>query len=53
MKLLVGIWETRENRKIAASKDWKKIRAPAKKKLPMLIYTKGMYILFSQKIGTT
>ena len=25
---------TRENRKMAASRDWKKMRAPAKKKLP-------------------
>lgn len=31
-----GISETRENRKMAASKDWKNILAPAKKKFPML-----------------
>jgi hypothetical protein len=35
-KLSQGISETRENRKIAASKDWKNILAPAKKKFPML-----------------
>lgn len=35
-RLSAGISETRENKKIAASKDWKNIRAPAKKKFPML-----------------
>lgn len=35
-KLSQGISETREKRKMAASKDWKKILAPAKKKFPML-----------------
>jgi hypothetical protein len=35
-KLSVGMCETREYRKIAASSDWKKMRAPAKKKFPML-----------------
>ena len=29
-----GMRATRENRKMAASRDWKKMRAPAKKKLP-------------------
>ena len=35
-KLSEGISETRENKNIAASKDWKNMRAPAKKKFPML-----------------
>lgn len=35
-KLSAGISETRENKKIAASKDRKNTRAPAKKKFPML-----------------
>lgn len=35
-RLSEGISETRENKNIAASKDWKNIRAPAKKKFPML-----------------
>lgn len=35
-KLSAGISETRENKKIAASKDWKNKRAPAKKKFPIL-----------------
>ena len=29
-----GIRATRENRKMAASREWKNMRAPAKKKLP-------------------
>jgi hypothetical protein len=39
-KLSVGMCETREYRKIAASSDWKKMRAPAKKKFPMLPFAK-------------
>lgn len=35
-RLSVGISETRENKNIAASKESKKMRAPAKKKFPML-----------------
>lgn len=35
-RLSVGIFETRENKNIAASNDPKNIRAPAKKKFPML-----------------
>ena len=35
-RLSGGISETRENKNIAASKDCKNMRAPAKKKLPML-----------------
>jgi hypothetical protein len=35
-RLSAGICDTRENKKIAASKDWKNMRAPAKKKFPML-----------------
>jgi hypothetical protein len=35
-RLSAGICDTRENKNIAASKDWKNIRAPAKKKFPML-----------------
>jgi len=35
-RLSAGICDTRENKKIAASNDWKNIRAPAKKKFPML-----------------
>lgn len=35
-RLSDGISETRENKNMAASKDWKNIRAPAKKKFPIL-----------------
>lgn len=35
-RLSVEICDTRENKNIAASKDWKNMRAPAKKKFPML-----------------
>jgi len=35
-RLSAGICDTRENKKIAASNDWKNMRAPAKKKFPML-----------------
>jgi len=35
-RLSLGISETRENKNMAASKDWKNMRAPAKKKFPML-----------------
>ncbi len=35
-RLSIGMCDTREYRKMAASNDWKNIRAPAKKKFPIL-----------------
>lgn len=35
-RLCVGMCDTREYKKMAASNDWKNIRAPAKKKFPIL-----------------
>lgn len=43
-RLSVGIFETRENKNIAASNDPKKIRAPAKKKFPMLQSDKSLLL---------